>query len=97
MPARLTDVLVQLHLEASRDEHRLVARLFRQIPEMLLKRRLNWANLSPKLTDLYLAVEPANGLVRDRSNGFKSLQLPMRYAGEFSAKTEYAASGGAEA
>ncbi len=60
---RLTDVLVPLHAEASRDERRLVARLFSQLPKVLLKRRLNWGKLSPKLADLYLAVDPANGLL----------------------------------
>ena len=60
---RLIDVLVPLHLEAGRDERRLVTRLFSQLPKLLAKRRLNWENLSPKLTDLYLAVDPANGLL----------------------------------
>lgn len=61
--ARLTNVLVPLHAEAARDERRLVARLFGQLPKLLLKRRLNWTSLSPKLEDLYLAVDPANGLL----------------------------------
>jgi predicted O-methyltransferase YrrM len=61
--ARLSGLLTSLHAEAARDERRLVARLFRQLPRMLVKRRLNWEKLSPKLTDLYLAVDPANGLL----------------------------------
>jgi predicted O-methyltransferase YrrM len=60
---RLTEVLVPLHLEARRDERRLVARLLGQLPKVLFKRRLDWTLLSPRLTDLYLAVDPANGLL----------------------------------
>jgi predicted O-methyltransferase YrrM len=61
--ARLSELLVSLHVAASRDERRLVARLAQQLPRMLFKRKLNWEKLSPKLTDLYLAVDPANGLL----------------------------------
>jgi len=61
--ARLSSVLLSLHGEAARDERRLVARLVGQLPKMLLKRRLNWDRLSPKLTDLYQAVDPANRLL----------------------------------
>ena len=60
---RLTEVLVPLHVSASRDERRLVTRLVPYLPRMLLRRRLNWEKVSPKLEDLYLAVDPANGLL----------------------------------
>lgn len=60
---RLSDVLIPLHTAADRQNSQLIARFLPQLPRLLLGRRLPWAKLSPKLSELYLAVDPDNGLL----------------------------------
>src|SRR5688572_3863057 len=60
---RVKDVLVSLHAEAARSERRLLGRLIDQLPRIALRRKLNWQALTPRFTDLYLAMDPDNGLL----------------------------------
>ncbi len=61
--SRVADVLAPLHAEASRHERKLALRFWKQLPRMALRQKLDWAALSPKLSDLYLAVDVDNGLL----------------------------------
>lgn len=54
---------MRLHEEASGQDARLVGRLFTQLPRMLAKKELPWARLGPRFSDLFLAVDPDNGLL----------------------------------
>jgi len=59
----LAQVLVSLHADAARSERRLVVRLLDQLPRIMLKRKLDWDRLEHRFTDLYLAMDPDNGLL----------------------------------
>lgn len=56
------DLLIHLHGEASRQNVGLAARFATQIPRLLRGRPLPWARLEPKLSEMYLALDPANGV-----------------------------------
>ena len=54
-------VLRRLHGTAGRHNVKLAARFAAQLPRMLLGRPLPWDRLESRLSDLALAVDPANG------------------------------------
>jgi predicted O-methyltransferase YrrM len=54
-------VLRRLHRAAGRQNVTLAARLAAQLPRMLRGRTLPWEKLEPRMADLALAVDPANG------------------------------------
>jgi predicted O-methyltransferase YrrM len=54
-------VLARLHREADRQNRRLVTRFLPQLPRLLGRHPLPWRKLEPRLTDLYLAIDPGNG------------------------------------
>jgi predicted O-methyltransferase YrrM len=54
-------VLRRLHRSAGRQNATLAVRLAAQLPRMLRGRALPWEKLEPRLSDLALAIDPANG------------------------------------
>ncbi len=60
---RAEEVLLGLHEEAARQDARLVGRLLGQLPRWIANEKLPWERLGPRLSDLFLAVDPDNGLL----------------------------------
>jgi predicted O-methyltransferase YrrM len=58
---RAQGVLARLHQKADRQNLRLVGRFVPQLPRLLSRRQLPWQRLEPRLSDLFLALDPANG------------------------------------
>jgi predicted O-methyltransferase YrrM len=58
---RAATVLRRLHGTAGRHNVKLAARFAAQLPRMLLGRPLPWDRLESRVSDLALAVDPANG------------------------------------
>jgi predicted O-methyltransferase YrrM/GNAT superfamily N-acetyltransferase len=58
---RAASVLARLHGEADHQNPKLVRRFAAQLPRLLLRRPLRWARLEPRLSDMYLALDPASG------------------------------------
>lgn len=58
---RAEAVLTRLHRQAERQNLSLVSRFLPQLPRLLSGRALPWARIEPKLSNLYLALDPANG------------------------------------
>ena len=54
-------VLMRLHHDANRQNGSLVRRFLPHLPRLLARRPLRWSRLEPRLSDLYLAVDPSNG------------------------------------
>ncbi len=59
---RVRQVLVRLHREARRQHASLACRFASQLPHLLRRRPLRWDRLEPKLSDMYLALDPAAGV-----------------------------------
>jgi predicted O-methyltransferase YrrM len=58
---RAQGVLTRLHRQADRQNPSLIARFVPQLPRLLSGRELPWHRIEPRLSDLYLALDPANG------------------------------------
>jgi len=59
---RVIDLLARLHVEADRQNLTLVGRFLSQLPRLLQGKPLSWERLTPRLSDLYLALDADNGL-----------------------------------
>ncbi len=55
-------VLVRLHREARRQNASLARRFASQLPRLVRRRPLRWDRLEPQLSDMYLALDPADGV-----------------------------------
>lgn len=60
---RAEGVLRRLHKSADKQNLALGARFSGQLLAMLRRRTLPWAKLEPRLSDMYLALDPANGVL----------------------------------
>jgi predicted O-methyltransferase YrrM len=59
---RAEQILLELHADANRQNAKLVGRFVRYLPRLLFGRPLPWHNLERKFDDLYLAMDPDNGI-----------------------------------
>lgn len=55
-------VLARLHREAGRQNLGLAAKFAAQLPRLVRRRPLEWTRLEPRLSDMYLALDPRNGV-----------------------------------
>jgi predicted O-methyltransferase YrrM len=59
--ARANGVLTRLHREADAQNAKLIRRFVPQLPRLVSRRALPWQTIEPTLSDMYLALDPANG------------------------------------
>jgi len=59
---RVSEVLARLHVEADRQNLTLLRRFTSQLPNWVRGKKLAWDSLTPRLSDLFLALDPDNGL-----------------------------------
>lgn len=59
---RARDTLLRLHSEADGQNLRFLRRYAAYLPRMLLGKRLPWHRIEPRMADMFLALDPANGV-----------------------------------